>query len=126
MINSPLKFDFALVRVMRSHDYCHFDVALGSSEATTPEQVDDLRKAAARLADKAVSQYRTAKIHANRVMSAAQTRHAESRRMDHIREKPEGDRTPNEQATLKAFDDAIYEASRGYDYEDDWDGGDEY
>lgn len=51
----------ASVKVMRSHDYCHFEVSLGYDAPATLEQIDALRKEAARLADKAVEQYKIAK-----------------------------------------------------------------
>ncbi len=50
----------ASVKVMRSYDYCHFEVAL-STQCSTMGGIDDLRKDAARLVDKAVAQYITAK-----------------------------------------------------------------
>lgn len=49
------------VKVMRLYDYCHFEVCLGSDEDMTLEQIDDMRKDAQWLADKAVEQYKTAK-----------------------------------------------------------------
>lgn len=119
-MNPQLTIDIASVKVMRSHDYCHFEVCLSSSSASTPEQVDALRKEAARLADKAVAQYRIAKINASRLLNEKQQRQYLIDRIKRIRETPEGDRTVSEQAELKAFDDAAWEASRSYDYEDDW------
>jgi len=110
----------ASVKVMRSHDYCHFEVQLASTSANTPELVDELRKTAARLADKAVSQYRIAKNNASRLLSEKYEREAVVDRVKRIREIPEGDRTVNQQAELKAFDDASWAASRNYDYEDNW------
>ena len=110
----------ASVKVMRSHDYCHFEVCLSSSSATTPELVDELRKTAARLADKAVVQYRIAKNNASRLLSEKYEREAVVDRVKRIREIPEGDRTVKQQAELKAFDDVSWEASRNYDYEDNW------
>lgn len=61
---AKLKIEIATVKVMRSYDYCHFEVCLSSSSASTPDAVDGLRKQAARLADKAVDQYRIAKNNA--------------------------------------------------------------
>ena len=55
-----LTITVASVKVMRSHDYCHFEVNLAASVDCPPDspewfqQVDGLRKNAARLADKAV------------------------------------------------------------------------
>lgn len=117
---NPNTIETASVKVMRSHDYCHFEVCLSSSSANTPELVDELRKTAARLADKAVSQYRIAKINAERLLSEKYERAALVDRVKRIRDTPEGDRTVKQQAELKAFDDAQWSASHNYDYEDDW------
>lgn len=110
----------ASVKVMRSHDYCHFEVCLSSSSANTPELVDELRKTAARLADKAVSQYRIAKNNASRLLSEKYERDAVVDRAKRIRGIPEGDRTVNQQAELKAFDDQKWAENRIYNYDDDW------
>ena len=110
---------------MRSHDYCHFEVALSAdltglnSEEMTPA-VDEMRKIAARLADKAVEQYKVAKANAARLLGESNARQYLTQRMDTVRAIPEGERTVNQQAELKAFDDQAYHASRPYDYEDDW------
>lgn len=117
---SELTIESASVKVMRNHDYCHFEVCLSSSSANTPELVDELRKKAARLADKAVAQYRIAKANTYRLLSENQRRQYVVDKAKLIREKPERDRTARDQAELKAFDDAAWEASRPYDYEDDW------
>lgn len=110
----------ASVKVMLSHDYCHFEVSLSSSSAVTPELVDELRKTAARLADKAVSQYRIAKNNASRLLSEKYERDAVVNRVRRYREIPDEDRTVKMKAEIKAFDDASWQASRSYDYEDNW------
>jgi hypothetical protein len=110
----------ASVKVMRSHDYCHFEVSLSSSSANTPELVDELRKTAARLADKAVSQYRIAKNNASRLLSEKYERDAVIDNVKRYREIPELERTVKMQAAIKAFDDATWEAGHRYDYEDEW------
>lgn len=121
------KIQTASVKVMRSHDYCHFEVCLGSSEANSPEAVDELRKTAARLADKAVEQYRIAKISAEKLLQEKSQRSYLIHEIHQIRKKEVGDRTVREQAQLKAFEDEQWQATRGYDYEDDWrQDGDEY
>ena len=51
----------ASVKIMLSHDYCHFEVALSSDAAVTPVQVNVMRKKAQFLADEAVRQYKLAK-----------------------------------------------------------------
>jgi hypothetical protein len=118
------KIQSASVKVMRSHDYCHFEVSLSSSEATTPAHVDELRKEAARLADKAVAQYRIMKRNANKLVQETQERGYLSRRIEATREKAEGDRTVREQAELKAYEDQVWRASRRYNYDDVWDDDD--
>ena len=57
---SILKYSGA-VKVMRSYDYCHFEIQLASSDSKTIGEIDEMRKEAARLADKAVKQYAIAK-----------------------------------------------------------------
>ena len=123
-ITTKIHIQSASVKVMRSHDYCHFEVALstdllGLTQDEMTGAVDDLRKTAARLADKAVAQYKIAKANVER-------RYNEKRSADYIREeaevienKPETERAPKEQAVLEAYRDHVFEANRGYDYEDD-------
>ena len=105
---------------MRSYDYCHFEVSLSSTGANSQEAVDELRKTAARLVDKAVAQYQVAKINAQKLLSEKHNRKLLTNRIDRIRATEEGARTVRDQAELKAFDDEQWQASRGYDYEDDW------
>jgi hypothetical protein len=110
----------ASVKVMRSYDYCHFEVALSTSGVASIEEVDNLRKTAARLADKAVEQYKVAKE--NLEMQESHDRSASYIREEAIaiEAKPETERTPEEQATLKAYNDHVFHANRRYNYEDDW------
>lgn len=104
----------ASVKVMRSHDYCHFEVTLSSNDASTPEQVDALRKEAARLADKAVAQYKIAK-------SSEQRFHQMSEKwvLEAAQNTPENERTPHQKAVIKFHQDAAFAARFSYDYEDD-------
>lgn len=123
----------ATVRVMRSYDYCHFEVVLtvraqedltrsrgpsGPSESTsrpvTLTIVDQLRKEAARLVDKAVDQFRKKK-HAIEVTENWETAHLRKLAQEAGAEA-EADRTPEEMATIKAYQDRLFEAR--YDYED--------
>ena len=117
-----IKIQVASVKVMRSYDYCHFEVALSSSLDVAPGsaewfgEVDNLRKNAARLADKAVEQYRVAK-------DARQDEESTLRRLEWEAElaerTPESDRTPEQNAAIKALADARF-TQRRYDYQDDW------
>ncbi len=109
---------------MRSHDYCHFEICLGSeyeSGEILPHQVDAMRKTAARLADKAVEQYKLAKLDAERQLADKQERAYLLQIITKIRATPEGQRTVGEQAKLKAYDDEIYVERSNYDYEDEQD-----
>ncbi len=114
----------ASVKVMRSHDYCHFEVVLGVDDAAmTDADVDEIRKRAARLADKAVEQYKIAKRDAEIRQSAAADMEHDWRRAQYegILQVPESERTPAQKATVKAWKDAVFHANRApYDYEDDW------
>lgn len=140
----------ASVRVMRSHDYCHFEVVLHCAgeaivdcreygsfaalhsmqpvgavierAALSIEQVDAARKAAARLVDKAIEQFKTAKRAALIRMNRKGERAQMYREAENIEATvPEDQRTPEQKALLKTVADDAYWASRGdYDYQDDW------
>lgn len=121
----PTHCDSATVRVMKSHDYCHFEIVLGLSAEPGVlypfETVDNLRKAAARMADKAVEQYKVKKRSLMRQENSVMMRDTLRAKADGYLKIPEADRTPDEQATIKAYQDHVYEANRPYDYQDDWD-----
>lgn len=51
----------ASVKIMRSYDYNHFEVTLSSDEDMTLDEVNEMRKSAARLADQALLQYQLMK-----------------------------------------------------------------
>lgn len=125
-MKTPINIESAGVKVMRSHDYCHFEVALtsnllglNSDEMTLA--VDDLRKTAARLADKAVDQYKVAKLALQR-----REQMADDYALARAKEKPETGRSPLEQAIIKYRSDTAFAARFDYDYEDDWDEQDRY
>jgi len=111
------------VRVMRSFDYSHFEITLGGEFNVGENEItatDNLRKQAARLADKAVEQYKVAKANAEKEECELRDFDYKFRAAEHIRAIEDSDRTVEQKAQLKAFDDAKFEASRRYDYEDDW------
>ena len=118
------------VRVIRSYDYCHFEVSLTAeagpleitaSDPIPPEDVDELRKRAARLADKAVEQYKIKKaaLEEHGLYETARLR-AE---VTEISKKPEHEWTPEEKASVKRYGDILHR--RSYDYQDDWQQEDE-
>lgn len=119
-----LQFNSASVKVMRSFDYCHFEIVL-SGPAETVESVDELRKAAARLADKAVEQYKTAKENTERRLSDISIRARIVREAFKVEKLQEIDRTPKDKAILKALADDAFARRPRYNYEDNW-GEDQY
>jgi hypothetical protein len=124
MITTKIPIDTASVKVMRSHDYCHFEVCLSTSlrdQLDAVGQVNALRIAAARLADKAVEQYKVAKRNAELALSDANKIEMLRYRHRDILTKPEGERTPEEMAIVKAVNDRAHHRRPIYDYEDEWD-----
>lgn len=109
----------ASVKVMRSHDYCHFEVCLSSSDCETPEAIDELRKTAARLADKAVDQYKIAKENTELILQDEEKANFLRYQHREILKKPEEERTPEEKAIVKAISDFEFRRNR-YDYQDDY------
>jgi len=107
----------ASIKVMNSYDYCHFEVAL-SAEDVSLEDVDNLRKDAQRLVDKAIKQYKIAK----RVAAIDRTPSLElERKVQAIKENfPQSEWSPEQQAYVKELEDRNFRASLSYDYEDDW------
>jgi hypothetical protein len=110
-----INIESASVRVMRSYDYSHFEVCLTSSSATTPQGVDELRKAAQRLADHAVEQFKTAKSSAERRETMKQ-----EWLLKQAEDTPETERTPEAKAIIKYHADAAFASQFDYDYEDDY------
>ena len=106
----------ASVKIMRSYDYNHFEICLSTDEDLTLGQVDEMRKEAARLADKAVKQYKIAQEQASRMPSGELQRQAAIIRENY----PKSEWTEEQKATVKKAEDNIYWANREYDYCDDW------
>lgn len=112
----------ASVKVMRSFDYCHFEacMSLENESGVTNSEIDNARKDCQRLADKAVGQYKKAKeLAANRTDGKYRMQNFEDN-CKRIQQKPEGDRTLNEIAMLKQYQDENWQAQFDpyYDYED--------
>lgn len=124
----------ASVKVMRSFDYCHFEICLGWGEdgvtigEVTQDKffeysraVNELRTVAARLADKAVEQYQIAKEHyQNKLHRGGNMKHYR-REVAEIEKIPESERTPRQKAQIKALADYEFMMTKNYDYQDDWD-----
>lgn len=103
------------VKVMRSYDYCHFEVNLGSTEPIALADADAMRKEAARLYCSTALSAKVAKSAVERRDSIAQTW-----KLAQARNTPEEERTPEAKAVIKYHDDAAFRAQFDYDYDDGW------
>jgi hypothetical protein len=99
---------------MRSYDYCHFEISLGSDEDLTLDQVNDLRKQAALLVDEAVRQYKQAsKAEEKRERNQFQMERVLDR-IKMLEQIPENEWSPEDAALMRGKADrefwAAYEA----------------
>lgn len=113
----------ASVKVMLSYDYSHFEASMSveNESGLVIKDIDNARKACQRLADKAVSQYKKAKeMAANRSDGEYRMQNFEQQCKKALL-KPEGERTVNEVAMIKRYQDENWQAQFDYqyDYEDD-------
>ena len=109
------------VKVMRSHDYCHFEIQLPlyQQDVNIAGDVDCIRKSAMRLCDKAVLQYKHAKqVREMRGRTDEAWLRAEA---DKATKTPESEWTPEQKAAVKAFNDYIHWKNLDfiYGYEDE-------
>ena len=100
----------ATAKVMRSYDYCHFEITL-SEECADIEAVDELRKKAAILVDEAVRQYRVAKAKESARQGKEWDREKAMERVKRIEEKPRNEWTPEEAAVMRAVADKSFWSS---------------
>lgn len=113
----------ASVKVMLSYDYSHFEasMSLENDNGLTTKEIDDARKQCQRLADKAVSQYKTAKaMAANRADGEYKMQNFEAE-CKRILAKNEQDRTIKEIGMLKQYENENWRDNFNfsYDYDDD-------
>ena len=113
----------ASTKVMLSYDYSHFEasMSLENEEGVSKQDVDNARKDCQRLCDKAVRQYVIAKEKAAlRNDGKYQMKNFEAQ-CQKIILKSEGDRTINEVAMLKQYENEQWRSQfqYDYDYEDD-------
>lgn len=117
-MNEPTTYT-ASVKVMRSHDYCHFEVALGTTEQLDAEGVDAMRKEAARLTDKAVEQYKLMKDALRRAEELDYDRRRLKQRFATFQAKPEAEWSPTQKAVAKKLrDDAYWQRRTQHSYDD--------
>jgi hypothetical protein len=117
------KIKNASVKVMLSYDYSHFEasMSLENDNGLTMTDIDNARKSCQRLADKAVGQYKTAKEKAQARQNGKFEMENFVSQCKRISIKPEGDRTVNEIAMLKQYEQEQWQDqfNNDYDYEDD-------
>lgn len=119
------KIKNASVKVMNSYNYSHFEASMTLENDTeiTLKEIDEARKNCQRLVDKAIAQYQTAKDMATKRHDGKYQMENFKTQCEKIKAKNEQDRTLNEIAMLKTYEDEewqkqfIYE----YDYDDDKD-----
>lgn len=114
----------ASVKVMRSFDYCHFEIAMSieNDNGLTATEIDNARKEAMRLADKSVEQYKIAKACAAKRQEGAYYMKNFENECKLIKAKDPNDRTIGEMAKLKQYEDENWQSQfdYSYDYEDDY------
>jgi hypothetical protein len=109
------------VKVMRSYDYCHFEICLGSDEEKSLQEIDEMRKEAARLTDQAVKQYQEMKKHTNYLIENDDYLERLRVKVTHIEKIfPKSTWTPEEKAEVIALRDVEFQMSQRYDYQDEW------
>ncbi len=113
----------ASVRIMLSFDYNHFEILKGTDRDLTDPEIDAMRKDVQRLALKAVRQYQKFKQFEVERGSRVQEQHQQEREAGRILAKAEADRSLNEMALLKAYQDRNWEQyiQERYDFEDEQD-----
>ena len=124
-MTAETKVKNASVKVMLSYDYSHFEasMSLENDEGLSLQEIDAARKDCQRLADKAVGQYKTAKLQAaQRTDGEFKMRNFEAQ-CKAIAAKDEHDRTLKEIAMLKQYQDENWQEQfeSRYDYDDDED-----
>jgi hypothetical protein len=96
----------ASVKVMRSYDYCHFEVALSREVPDGDlDAVNELRKEAAVLVDEAVRQYKVAKDKESRRQGKEWQVRQLLERINHIEKKPASEWTVEEAALMRSKSD---------------------
>lgn len=112
------KTTLSTVKVMLSYDYCHFEISKQiEGDEITQSDIDIARKDCQRLADKAVGQYKTAKMEATKATSSSRERQQLEIDVAAIKQKPEEQWSIYDKAKVKALSD--YHQDWRYDYMDD-------
>ncbi len=117
----------ASVKVMLSYNYNHFEssMTLENPMGVTLEEIDEARKNLNRLNNKAIKQYKEAKEAADRREQSAYLRAEFKAQCERILKKPEEERTAEQKAQLKQYQDEDWENQFDFDYDfedddEDW------
>jgi len=112
----------ASVKVMLSHNYCHFEVSkvieATEGEELSQKDIDKARIECQLLANKAVEQYKKAKDYEMSRSNHSYEKSLLEKEVASIRTKPENDWSPLEKAKIKALEDHNFQ-SRFYSFFDD-------
>lgn len=98
----------ASVKVMRSYDYCHFEVSLASDQEQTLDEINSMRKEAAILVDEAVRQYRTAKVKESARWNSDWKKEDFLRKVRSLKERSQTDWTPEDAAIMRSHEDSEF------------------
>ena len=109
------------VKVLRSYDYNHFEFCIPVDEKATVQERNEVRKDAERLANEAVRQYKKAKEMAGKRENKQFNIDYFVLKVNAIQDKLQEERTVDELAMLKQYEDETWESQFDYpyDYEDD-------
>ncbi len=109
------------VKVLRSYDYNHFEFCIPLADNASIQERNEARKTAERLANEAVRQYLKAKNMALERCASESNKQFFLQSIPAIINKPIGERTVDELAKLKQYEDETWESQfeYPYDYEDD-------
>lgn len=111
----------ASVKIMLSYNYCHFEICKGTEQELGNKEINAMRKDVQRLVDEAVRQYKVAEDMAAKREQAEWAKEDFENRISKIKATPEGERTINDVAILKEYEDEKWESrfSYSYNYDDD-------
>lgn len=113
----------ATVRILISYDYCHFEISKtiepypNTTDGLCQSSIDEARKDCQRLADKAVGQYKKAKVEANQKLAYSSERVNLEREVTAIKLRDEREWSHLDKAKVKALEE--YNQDWRYDYNDD-------
>ena len=95
----------ASVKVMRSYDYCHFEVALSTDYEASLDEVNELRRQAAILVDEAVREYRIAKEKESARNGIEWQFKSAAKRAESIKLKPASEWSIEDAAFMRGYED---------------------